>query len=186
MRGNQGNGKRLGIIDAGRIGQLVARRARGFGPSIHYHNRHRVHAYIKHALETTYCESLDQMLARMDMLSVNYPHTPATFHLLPARRLKLIQSHAYIVNTACGEVINEIALTQLLISGQLAAAGLDVFKNDPAVNPKLLCSTTTSIFCSTLERSIDTGDKVIVNIKTFTAATSHSTECSRIYSDGTP
>ena len=172
MLGNRVNGKRLGIIGMGRIGQAVARRASGFGLSIHYHNRNRVHADIEAALEATYWESLDQMLARMDILSVNCPHTPATFHLLSARRLKLIQPHAYIVNTARGEVIDETALTQLLISGAIAGAGLDVFENEPAVNPKLLAQDNVLLLphlgSATLEGRIDMGEKVIVNIKTFT------------------
>jgi len=172
MLGNRVNGKRLGIIGMGRIGQAVARRARGFGLSIHYHNRNRVHADIEAALEATYWESLDQMLARMDILSVNCPHTPATYHLLSARRLKLIQSHAYIVNTARGEVIDETALTQLLIAGEIAGAGLDVFENEPAVNPKLLVHDNVLLLphlgSATLEGRVDMGDKVIVNIKTFT------------------
>ncbi|MDP6882832.1 MAG: D-glycerate dehydrogenase [Rhodospirillales bacterium] len=172
MLGNRVNGKRLGIIGMGRIGQAVARRAGGFGLSIHYHNRHRVHADIENALEATYWESLDQMLARMDIISVNCPHTPATYHLLSARRLKLIQPHAYIVNTARGEVIDETALTQLLISGDIAGAGLDVFENEPAVNPKLLTHDNALLLphlgSATLEGRIDMGDKVIANIKAFT------------------
>ncbi len=172
MLGNRVNGKRLGIIGMGRIGQAVARRARGFGLSIHYHNRHRVHVEVEHALEATYWDSLDQMLARMDILSINCPHTPATYHLLSARRLKLIQPHAYVVNTARGEVIDETALTQLLISGDIAGAGLDVFENEPAVNPKLLAQDNVLLLphlgSATLEGRVDMGDKVIANIKAFT------------------
>jgi len=99
MLGHRIWGKRLGIIGMGRIGQAVARRARAFGLQIHYHNRRRVPAKIEEELTATYWESLDQMLARMDIISVNCPHTPATFHLLSARRLKLIRPEAYIVNT---------------------------------------------------------------------------------------
>ena len=172
MLGNRVNGKRLGIIGMGRIGRAVAHRARGFGLSIHYHNRHRVHADVEHALEATYWESLDQMLARMDIISVNCPHTPATYHLLSARRLKLLQPHAYLVNTSRGEVIDETALTQLLISGDIAGAGLDVFENEPAVNPKLVACDNVHLLphmgSATLEGRIDMGDKVIVNIKAFT------------------
>ena len=172
MLGNRVNGKRLGIIGMGRIGRAVAHRARGFGLSIHYHNRHRVHADVEHALEATYWESLDQMLARMDIISVNCPHTPATYHLLSARRLKLLQPHAYLVNTSRGEVIDETALTQLLISGDIAGAGLDVFENEPAVNPKLVACDNVLLLphmgSATLEGRIDMGDKVIVNIKAFT------------------
>ena len=172
MLGQRISGKRLGIIGMGRIGQAVARRARGFGLSIHYHNRHRIHVEVEHALEATYWDSLDQMLARMDILSINCPHTPATYHLLSARRLKLIQPHAYVVNTARGEVIDETALTQLLISGDIAGAGLDVFENEPAVNPKLLAQDNVLLLphlgSATLEGRVDMGDKVIANIKAFT------------------
>ena len=137
MLGNRLQGKRLGIVGMGRIGQAVARRARAFGLQIHYHNRKPVHGDIEQALEATYWESLDQMLARMDIVSVNCPHTPATFHLLSARRLKLMKPSAYIVNTARGEVIDENCMAQMLEKGQLSGAGLDVFENEPAVNPKL-------------------------------------------------
>ena len=137
MLGHRIWGKRLGIIGMGRIGQAVARRARAFGLQIHYHNRRRVAPAIEEQLSATYWESLDQMLARMDIISINCPHTPATFHLLSARRLKLIRPDAYIVNTARGEVIDENALVRLLAAGEIAGAGLDVFEGEPAVNPKL-------------------------------------------------
>ena len=135
MLGRRIWGKRLGIIGMGRIGQAVARRAKAFGLQIHYHNRRRVAPQIEEELEATYWESLDQMLARMDIVSVNCPHTPATYHLLSARRLKLLQPDAIIVNTARGEVIDENALARMLEAGELAGAGLDVFEHEPAVNP---------------------------------------------------
>ena len=139
MLGHRITGKRLGIIGMGRIGQAVARRARGFGLSIHYHNRRRVHPDIEAELEATYWESLDQMLSRMDIISVNCPHTPATYHLLSARRLKLLQPHCYIVNTSRGEVIDENALTRMLEAGEIAGAALDVFEVEPPAedNPLL-------------------------------------------------
>ena len=155
----------------GRIGQAVAHRARGFGLSIHYHNRRPVHEETEAELEATYWESLDQMLAHMDIISINCPHTPATFHLLSERRLKLIKPHAYIVNTSRGEVINEAALTQMLANGEIAGAGLDVFEHEPAVNPELLKLENVILLphmgSATLEGRIDMGEKVIVNIKTF-------------------
>ncbi len=120
MLGHRITDKRLGIIGMGRIGQAVARRARGFGLSIHYHNRRRVHPEVEDELEATYWESLDQMLARMDIISVNCPHTPATFHLLSARRLKCLQPHAYVVNTSRGEVIDENALARMLEAEEIA------------------------------------------------------------------
>ena len=151
MLGHRIWGKRLGIIGMGRIGTAVARRARGFGLSIHYHNRHRVHGDLESELEATYWESLDQMVARMDIISVNCPHTPATFHLLSARQLKLVQPHAYIVNTARGEVIDENALTRMLRAGDIAGAGLDVFEHEPAVNPKLIELDNVVLLPHTLE-----------------------------------
>jgi glyoxylate reductase len=171
MLGHRIFGKRLGIIGMGRIGQAVARRARGFGLSIHYHNRNRVHEEIENELEATYWESLDQMLAHMDFVSVNCPHTPATYHLLSARRLKLLQPHAVIVNTARGEVIDENALTQVLQSGDIAGAGLDVFEHAPAVNPKLLTLDNVVLLphmgSATFEGRGDMGEKVVINIQTF-------------------
>jgi glyoxylate reductase len=171
MLGHRITGKRLGIVGCGRIGQAVARRAKGFGLSIHYHNRRRLHEGIEQELEATYWESLDQMLARMDFISVNCPHTPATYHLLSARRLKLLQPHAVIVNTARGEVIDENALTRMLQRGEIAGAGLDVFENEPAVNPKLLALENVVLLphmgSATHEGRIDMGEKVLINIKTF-------------------
>ena len=171
MLGRRIWGKRLGIIGTGRIGQAVARRAKAFGMSIHYHNRNRVPDDVERELEATYWESLDQMLARMDIVSVNCPHTPATFHLLSARRLKMLRPHAYIVNTARGEVIDENALTRMLEAGDLAGAGLDVFEHEPAVNPKLLAMDNVVALphmgSATEEGRIDMGEKVIINIKTF-------------------
>lgn len=171
MLGHRISGKRLGIIGMGRIGQAVARRAKAFGLQIHYHNRHRVHSAIEEELDATYWDSLDQMLARMDIVSINCPHTPATFHLLSARRLKLIQPHAYIVNTSRGEVIDENALARLIEADQIAGAGLDVFEREPAVNPKLLQNDKVVLLphmgSATLEGRVDMGEKVIINIKTF-------------------
>ena len=174
MLGKRIWGKRLGIIGMGRIGQAVARRARAFGLQIHYHNRRRVSPAIEEALSATYWESLDQMLARMDIISVNCPHTPATYHLLSARRLKLIRPDAYIVNTARGEVIDENALVRLLAADEIAGAGLDVFEHEPAVNPKLTRLARSGkvvllphMGSATLEGRIDMGEKVIINIKTF-------------------
>ncbi|MBT6111836.1 MAG: D-glycerate dehydrogenase, partial [Rhodospirillales bacterium] len=171
MLGHRIFGKRLGIIGMGRIGQAVARRARGFGLSVHYHNRHQLHEDIENELEATYWESLDQMLARMDIISINCPHTPATYHLLSARRLKLLQPQAYIVNTARGEIVDENALTRMLRAGEVAGAGLDVFEHEPAVNPKLLELDNVVLLphmsSATVEGRIDMGEKVLINIKTF-------------------
>ena len=171
MLGHRLWGKRLGIVGMGRIGQAVARRAKAFGLQIHYHNRKPVHAGIEKELEATYWDSLDQMLARMDIVSVNCPHTPATYHLLSARRLKMMRPQAYIVNTARGEIIDENALARMLEAGELAGAGLDVFEHEPAVNPKLKKLKNVVLLphmgSATLEGRLDMGEKVIVNIKTF-------------------
>jgi glyoxylate reductase len=171
MLGHRIWGKRLGIIGMGRIGQAVARRARGFGLSVHYHNRRRVHEEIEAELEATFWESLDQMLARMDIVSVNCPRTPATFHLLSRRRLQLLKKDAYLVNTSRGEVVDEGALTQLLMEGAIAGSGLDVYENEPAINPKLIALDNVVLLphmgSATIEGRIDMGEKVIINIKTF-------------------
>jgi len=174
MLGHRIWGKRLGIIGMGRIGQAVARRARAFGLQIHYHNRRRVAPRIEEELSATYWQSLDQMLARMDIISVNCPHTPATYHLLSERRLKLVRPEAYIVNTARGEVIDENALVRLIGAGEIAGAGLDVFEQEPAVNPKLTRLARAGkvvllphMGSATLEGRVDMGEKVIVNIRTF-------------------
>jgi glyoxylate reductase len=174
MLGHRIGGKRLGIIGMGRIGQAVARRARAFGLQIHYHNRRPVAPKIADELGATYWESLDQMLARMDIISVNCPHTPATFHLLSARRLKLIRKEAYIVNTARGEVIDEETMTKLIEAGEIGGAGLDVYEHEPAVNPKLVrlakagkVTLLPHMGSATIEGRVEMGEKVIINIKTF-------------------
>jgi glyoxylate reductase len=174
MLGRRIWGKRLGIVGMGRIGTAVARRAKAFGLSIHYHNRHRVLPKVEDELEATYWDSLDQMLARMDIISVNCPSTPATFHLLSARRLALLQPSAYIVNTARGDLIDEDALVKMLQDGKLAGAALDVFEHEPAVNPKLLKLAAKGkvvllphMGSATIEGRIDMGEKVIINIRTF-------------------
>jgi len=174
MLGRRIWGKKLGILGLGRIGIAVARRARAFGLSIHYHNRQRVSEQIEQELQATYWESLDQMLAHMDIISVNCPSTPATFHLLSARRLKLLQPHAYIVNTARGDVIDEDAMIALIESGALAGAGLDVFEKEPAINARLVKLARAGkvvllphMGSATIESRIDMGEKVIINIRAF-------------------
>jgi glyoxylate reductase len=171
MMGHRIHGKRLGIIGMGRIGQAVARRAKAFGLSIHYHNRNPANPAIEEELEATYWDSLDQMLARMDIVSVNCPHTPATYHLLNARRLKLMKPEAYIVNTARGEIIDEVALSKAIDDGEIAGAGLDVFENEPAVNPKLLGRPNVVLLphmgSATIESRTEMGEKVVINIRSF-------------------
>ena len=171
MMGHRIAGKRLGIIGMGRIGQAVALRARAFGLQIHYHNRNQVSPKIEELLEATYWENLDQMLAHMDIVSVNCPLTPATFHLLDARRLALMKPSSFLINTARGEVIDEAALANALEQGKLAGAGLDVFEHEPKVNKKLLGLPNTVLLphmgSATLEGRIEMGEKVMINIKNF-------------------
>jgi glyoxylate reductase len=171
MLGHRIYGKKLGIIGMGRIGQAVARRAAAFGLSINYHNRRRVTSDTETTLGATYWESLDQMLAHVDIVSVNCPHTPATYHLLSARRLKLLKPSTFIVNTARGEVIDENALARMIDAAEIAGAGLDVFEHEPAINPRLLKSDRVVVLphmgSATLEGRIDMGEKVIINVKTF-------------------
>ena len=171
MLGQRIWGKRLGIIGMGRIGQAVARRALGFGLTIHYHNRKRVHAEIEEELDATWWESLDQMLAHMDLITIHCPSTPATFHLLSARRLKLIRPTSYIVNTSRGHAIDEAALAVLLEQGSIAGAGLDVYENEPAINAKLLKLENVVLLphmsSATVEGRLDMGEKVLINIQTW-------------------
>ena len=171
MLGHRINGKRLGIIGMGRIGSAVARRARGFGLSIHYHNRKPVHPETEAELEATYWESLDQMLSRVDIVSVNCPHTPATSGLLNRARLELIQSSAYLVNTSRGEVVDEAALADLLANRHIAGAGLDVYADEPHITPALMTLPNVVLLphigSATIEGRLEMGDKVIINIQTF-------------------
>ncbi len=171
LLGGRVGGRRLGILGMGRIGQAVARRARAFGLQIHYHNRRRLRQEIEGELEATYWESLDQMVSRMDVISVNCPHTPSTFHLMNVRRLNLMKPSAVIVNTSRGEVIDENALTRMLRTGQLAGAGLDVYERGTNVNPRLRELKNVVLLphmgSATVEGRCEMGEKVIVNIKTF-------------------
>ena len=171
MLGHRIWGKRLGIVGMGRIGQAVARRARGFGLSIHYHNRNRLDEEAEAELEATWWQSLDQMLAHMDFVSIHCPSTPATYHLLSARRLSLLRPQAYVINTSRGHAIDEAALVRLLESARIAGAGLDVYENEPLVTPKLLTLDNVvappHIGSATIEGRLDMGEKVLINIQTF-------------------
>ena len=171
MLGRRLKGKRLAIVGMGRIGQALARRARAFGMDIHYHNRKPAAAAVVQELGATYWESLDQMLAHADVVSLNCPHTPGTYHLLSARRLKLLPPHAVVINTARGEVVDEAALAGMLERGELAGAGLDVYEHEPTINPKLLKLSNVVLLphlaSATVEARIEMGEKVIVNIRAF-------------------
>jgi glyoxylate reductase len=169
--GGRLGGRRLGILGMGRIGQAVARRARAFGLQVHYHNRKRLRPEVEAELDATYWESLDQMVSRMDILSVNCPHTPSTFHLMNARRLKLMKPSAVVINTSRGEVIDENALTRMLKARELAGAGLDVYEHGTEVSPELRALPNVVLLphmgSATVEGRIEQGEKVIINIKTF-------------------
>ena len=171
LLGGRLTGRQLGILGMGRIGQAVAKRASAFGMHVHYHNRRRLHPEIEEAHAATYWESLDQMLARVDIVSVNCPHTPSTFHLINARRLKLMKPSAVIVNTSRGEVIDENALTRMLRAGEIAGAGLDVFERGEIINPRLRSLPNVVLLphmsSATHEGRIEMGEKVIINIKTY-------------------
>ncbi|MFG6501398.1 2-hydroxyacid dehydrogenase [Sulfitobacter sp. 1A13191] len=171
LLGGRVGGRRLGILGMGRIGQAVARRARAFGMQVHYHNRKRLREEIEGELEATYWESLDQMVSRMDVISINCPHTPSTFHLMNARRLGLMKPDAVIVNTSRGEVIDENALTRMLRSGDIKGAGLDVYEHGREINPRLRELKNVVLLphmgSATLEGRIEMGEKVLINIKTF-------------------
>jgi glyoxylate reductase len=171
MLGRRVKGKKLGVIGLGRVGQAIARRARAFGLEIHYHARAPINPHVEKELEATYWESLDQMLAHMDIVSVNCPHTPATYHLLSRRRLELMSPSAYIVNVSRGEVIDEAALAEMIASGRLAGAGLDVFEREPRPDPKLLAAPNVVLLphmaSSTVESRLEMGERVIINIKMF-------------------
>jgi glyoxylate reductase len=171
MMGSRLRGKKLGIVGMGRIGAALAHRARAFGLSIHYYNRRPVPVGVSGPLDATYWDSLDQMLAHMDVVSVNCPHPPGTFHLLSARRLRLMQPHAILVNTARGEIVDEAELAAMLAEGRLAGVGLDVYEHEPTVNPRLLklpgAVLLPHLGSATLETRVEMGEKVVINIKAF-------------------
>ena len=171
LMGHRIAGKKLGILGLGAIGRAVAARARAFGLELHYHERRRARAELEEQFGLTWWESLDQMLTRIDILTIHVPHTPSTFHLLNARRLKLMKPTAYIVNTARGEVIDENAMTRMLRAGELAGAGLDVYEHGNEINPRLRELPNVLLLphmgSATIEGRLEMGEKVIINIKTF-------------------
>ncbi len=164
-------GKRLGIVGMGRIGQALARRARAFGLQVHYHNRKPVSPRIEEELGATYWDDLDQMLARMDVISLNCPATRDTHHLLSAERLARLQPHAILINTARGELIDEAALADAVARRALSGVGLDVYENEPAIHPGLIGLPNVVLLphlgSATLEARQDMGDRVILNVMTF-------------------
>jgi len=171
MLGRRIFGKRLGIVGMGRIGQALARRARAFGMSVHYHNRKPVSARISDDLQATYWDDLDQMLSRMDVVSINAPGGSGTYHLLNAERLAKLQPHALLVNTARGQIVDEQALAAMLRDKRIAGVGLDVYEREPAINQELIGLPNAILLphmaSSTIEARQDMGDRVILNVKTF-------------------
>lgn len=171
LLGGRIRGRKLGILGMGRVGQALAKRARCFGMEVHYHNRRRLHADIEAEHGATFWDSLDQMVSRVDILSINCPHTPSTFHLMNARRLKLMKPDAVIVNTSRGEVIDENALTRMLRAGEIAGAALDVFEHGSEANPRLRALPNVVLLphmgSATREARREMGEKVLINIQTF-------------------
>jgi glyoxylate reductase len=171
MTGRKLWGKRLGIVGMGRIGQALARRAKAFGMQVHYHNRKPVSPRIEEELGATWWDDLDEMLARMDVVSLNCPATKETHHLLNAERLARLQPHAILINTARGELIDEAALAEVVARRGLYGVGLDVFENEPAIQPGLLGRPNVVLLphlgSATLEARQDMGDRVILNVMTF-------------------
>jgi len=171
LMGHRIQGKRLGIVGMGRIGQAVAKRAKAFNMAIHYHKRERLPENIESDIEATYWDDLDEMLARMDFISINCPLTPETHHLFNRERMKKLQPQAIIINTARGEVVDEDALADLIEVGRIAGAGLDVFEKEPEVNEKLLKLDNVVLIphmgSSTIEARVAMGEKVLINIQTF-------------------
>ena len=169
MLGHRVRGKALGIIGMGRIGQAIARRAHAFGLSVHYHNRHRVPKGIEDSLCAKYWDDLDSMLAAVDIVSVNCPSTPDTYHLINSERLKLMSEDSYIVNTSRGEIIDEAALAEALSNGLIAGAGLDVYEDEPAPHPSLFdlpnAILAPHIGSATFESRQEMGEKVLINIR---------------------
>ena len=165
-------GRTLGIVGMGRIGEAVAHRSRAFGMKIHYHNRKRVSADIERKMEATYWPDLDRMIPEMDIVSINCPSTPETYHLMSAERIARMRKSAYLINSARGDIVDEAALADALEKGAIAGAGLDVFEKEPKVEPKLLAQKNAVLFphlgSSTIEARTGMGEKVIANILAFT------------------
>jgi glyoxylate reductase len=171
MLGHRITGKRLGIVGMGRIGRAVATRARGFGLTVHYHNRHRLPSEVEGELEATWWDNLDAMLARVDIITINCPHTPETHHLIGAKQFAQMQRQVYLINAARGEIVDESALCDALAAGQIAGAGLDVFENEPAIEPRLLDLPGVVLIphmgSATFEGRQAMGEKVIANIRVW-------------------
>ena len=174
MLGESLGEKRLGIIGMGRIGSAVAHRARSFGMSVHYHNRSAVHPDLESSLEATYWSDLGQMLSRMDIVTVHCPYNTSSHHLLSRDMLSQMRVGSYVINSSRSEILDESALIDLLESGHLGGAALDVFEHDPVISPRLLSLASRDrvimlphMASATVEGRMEMGDKVIVNIKAY-------------------
>ncbi len=171
MLGMRLRDKNLGIIGMGRIGQALALRAKIFGLNIHYYNRQQINEDLEKSLCATYWASLDQMITQMNIISLNCSSTPDTHHIMSRRRIGLMQKNAYLINTTRGDVVDEDALIEALEEKTIAGAGLDVYKNEPNINPRLLnldnVLLTPHMGSATDEARIAMGEKVIINVKTF-------------------
>jgi len=171
MLGHRIGGKQLGIVGMGRIGQAIARRAAPFGLGIAYHNRRRLPDHVETALGATWYGDLDAMLAAVDIVSINCPHTPETHRLIDARRLALLKPQAYLINSARGEIVDEAALIGALAANRIAGAGLDVFAQEPAIDPRLLTLHNVVLLphmgSATFEGRFATGERTIANIRAW-------------------
>jgi len=162
-------GKTLGIVGMGRIGQAVAHRAKAFGLDIVYHNRKRLPEAVERMFGATYAASLDDLLAQTDILTLHCPSNPESHHMIDAQAIARMKPDACLINTARGDLVNQDALVEALHSGHLAGAGLDVYPDEPAVDPRLLehpnVMTLPHIGSATAEGRAASGDKVIANIR---------------------
>ena len=169
MLGHCIGGKQLGIIGMGRIGQAVAHRARAFGLDVVYHNRHRLPPSIESMFGARYEPDLEQLIAQSDIITLHCPAGSSTHHLINAARLREMKPSAFLINTARGDLIDEEALIAALASGEIAGAGLDVFANEPRVDPRLLALPNVialpHLGSATIEGREQAGEKVIANIR---------------------
>ncbi|MGL4405146.1 MAG: 2-hydroxyacid dehydrogenase [Notoacmeibacter sp.] len=174
MLGQRLRGKKLGILGMGRVGTAVAKRAKAFGLEIHYHNRKPVQPATETELGATFWASFDQMLPNIDILSVNCPSTPSTFHLLSARRMALLKPSCFVINTARGDIIDEDAMITALAENRLAGIGLDVFQHEPKIDRRLMKLVNAGkaiilphMSSATEDARSEMGDRVLINIRTF-------------------
>ncbi|MCW2367360.1 lactate dehydrogenase-like 2-hydroxyacid dehydrogenase [Sphingobium sp. B7D2B] len=169
MLGHRIGGKALGIVGMGRIGRAVARRARAFGLSIHYHNRHRLPEVAEQEVDAIWHPDLDEMLRSIDILTIHTPRNAQSENLIDRRRIGLLRPHVYLINASRGGIVDEEALIEALEAGQLAGAGLDVWEFEPQIDPRLLALPnvvmTPHMGSATFEGRIASGERVIANIR---------------------